>query len=190
MQVGSHIELLHEGDAIYYDSNTPHGMIAAEGADLHFLRHRAHPGQSSTTTQEQAEQSDAPIRSGSGKRIYHRFIHPQVDENGQLQGLEFENDDKFNFAFDIVDGMAQKDPDKLAMLHIGRNKQERRFTFRDMSIASNQAANYFKALGIRRGRPGYAGAQTALPVLVLHSGPAQTGRHRNPGDKPVGSARL
>ena len=151
VQVGSHIELLHEGDAIYYDSNTPHGMIAAEGADCIFYAIVLTPGQSSTTTQEQAEQSDAPIRSGSGKRIYHRFIHPQVDENGQLQGLEFENDDKFNFAFDIVDGMAQKDPDKLAMLHIGRNKQERRFTFRDMSIASNQAANYFKALGIRRG---------------------------------------
>ena len=62
VQVGSHIELLHEGDAIYYDSNTPHGMIAAEGADCIFYAIVLTPGQNSTTTLEQAEQSDAPIR--------------------------------------------------------------------------------------------------------------------------------
>ena len=33
MQVGNHVEVLHEGDSIYYNSSTPHGMIATEGAD-------------------------------------------------------------------------------------------------------------------------------------------------------------
>ena len=36
VQIGSHKEILHEGDSIYYDSSTPHGMIAVEGEDCLF----------------------------------------------------------------------------------------------------------------------------------------------------------
>ncbi len=36
VQVGDHFEILHEGDSIYYDSSTPHGMIAVEGQDCVF----------------------------------------------------------------------------------------------------------------------------------------------------------
>ena len=47
--------------------------------------------------------------------------------------------------------IAEKEPDKLAMLHISQDKTERRFTFRDIKRASNQCANYFKSLGIKKG---------------------------------------
>ena len=73
------------------------------------------------------------------------------DEKGALKSLTFENADEYNFAFDTVDAIAAKYPDKLAMLHLDHNKVERRFTFTDMSKASNRAANYFKALGIKKG---------------------------------------
>ena len=33
VQVGRHKEILHAGDTIYYDSKTPHGMIAVGGTD-------------------------------------------------------------------------------------------------------------------------------------------------------------
>ena len=36
IQIGSHTEILHAGDTIYYDSSTPHGMIAVEGEDCAF----------------------------------------------------------------------------------------------------------------------------------------------------------
>ena len=36
VQVGNHTEVLHEGDSIYYNSSTPHGMIAIDGADCVF----------------------------------------------------------------------------------------------------------------------------------------------------------
>ena len=36
VQVGSNKEVLHEGDSIYYNSSTPHGMIAVEGKDCVF----------------------------------------------------------------------------------------------------------------------------------------------------------
>lgn len=37
------------------------------------------------------------------------------------------------------------------MLHIDREKNERRFTFKDLKRASAKCANYFKSLGIKRG---------------------------------------
>ena len=36
VQVGSHREILREGDSIYYDSGTPHGMVAVEGENCAF----------------------------------------------------------------------------------------------------------------------------------------------------------
>ena len=36
VQVGEHSEILGPGDSIYYDSNTPHGMIAVDGKDCTF----------------------------------------------------------------------------------------------------------------------------------------------------------
>ena len=36
-QIGSHIEMVSEGDCIYYDSMNPHGMIAVDGKDCKFL---------------------------------------------------------------------------------------------------------------------------------------------------------
>ena len=37
------------------------------------------------------------------------------------------------------------------MIHLDKHKAERRFTFRDIKQYSNQAANYFTSLGIKRG---------------------------------------
>ncbi len=36
-QIGDHIEILNEGDCLYYDSSNPHGMIATGGKDCKFL---------------------------------------------------------------------------------------------------------------------------------------------------------
>ena len=36
VQVGDHTEVLSEGDSIYYNSSTPHGMIAVGGQDCEF----------------------------------------------------------------------------------------------------------------------------------------------------------
>ncbi|MFY9380390.1 MAG: XRE family transcriptional regulator, partial [Acutalibacteraceae bacterium] len=34
IQIGDHTEILEAGDSIYYDSSTPHGMIAIDGEDV------------------------------------------------------------------------------------------------------------------------------------------------------------
>ncbi len=57
----------------------------------------------------------------------------------------------FNFGFDIVDEWARREPDKLALIWCNDHGEEKRFTFTDISRLSNQAANFFKAHGVRKG---------------------------------------
>ncbi|MCL2125605.1 MAG: AMP-binding protein [Oscillospiraceae bacterium] len=59
--------------------------------------------------------------------------------------------DDFNFGFDIIDGWADLEPGKLALLWCDDHGEERRFTFDDLRHKSNQAANYFQSLGIGKG---------------------------------------
>ena len=61
--------------------------------------------------------------------------------------------ERFNFAYDIVDEYARLEPDKPAMIWTNVEGEERRFTFREMSLRSNQVANYFRSLGLRKGDP-------------------------------------
>ncbi|MDD6061039.1 MAG: AMP-binding protein, partial [Oscillospiraceae bacterium] len=148
VQVGDHVEYLSEGDSIYYNSSTPHGMIAVDGRDCLFIA-VVMPGEKESEPVVREAMFHNP--DADRKLIYNNFVDTVEDENGVLQKIEFKNEDKFNFAFDIVDGIAARTPEKLAMLHISRDKTERRFTFGDMKRASNQCANYFKSLGIKKG---------------------------------------
>ncbi len=147
VQIGEHVEYLSEGDSIYYNSSTPHGMIAVDGRDCLFVA-VVLPGED--TPETVVRESLAPSHNEE-KNIFSNFIETVEDENGELKKIDFHNEDKFNFAFDIVDEIAKKDPNKLAMLHIDKEKNERRFTFNDMKRASNMCANYFKSLGIKKG---------------------------------------
>ena len=154
VQVGEHKEVLGPGDSIYYDSSTPHGMIAVDGKDCIFyaivLNPTGEPIPELTGTKPSEEIT--PISRDDNKdRIYRQFIDITENENGTPLSIKFKNTERFNFAFDLVDALAEKDPEKLAMLHISRDKTERRFTFKDLKKASNQCANYFKSLGIKKG---------------------------------------
>jgi len=148
IQIGDNVEYLSEGDSIYYNSSTPHGMIAVDGRECLFVA-VVLPGE------EQAETTLRDTLMISQRRnkkyVSEEFITTVENESGYLQSIEFKNEDRYNFAFDTVDAIADKDPDKLAMIHLDVNKFERRFTFRDMKRASAQCANYFKSLGIKKG---------------------------------------
>ena len=148
VQIGENVEYLSEGDSIYYNSSTPHGMIAVDGRDCLFVA-VVLPGED--IKENVIRDTIVSAHSGNKEYVSSKFVECKEAENGALEKIEFKNEDKFNFAFDIVDEIAKKDPEKLAMLHIDKHKVERRFTFNDMKRASNQCANYFKSLGIKKG---------------------------------------
>ena len=148
VQIGDNIEYLSEGDSIYYNSSTPHGMIAVDGQDCLFVA-VVLPGENEQETS--IRETIVTAHSGDKQLAVSNFIDTVEDENGLLQSIDFKNEESFNFAFDIVDAVAKKNPKKTAMVHIDKNMVERRFTYLDMKRASNQCANYFKALGIKKG---------------------------------------
>ncbi len=147
VQVGSNKEILHEGDSIYYNSSTPHGMIAVEGKDCVFC---AMVMNGEDSEEYSMKTSIAPLPP-SRKLICEKFVECKEDENGVLNSVEFKNTDSFNFGFDVVDAIAEKYPEKLAMIHLDKNKVERRFTFLDIKKQSARCANYFLSLGIKKG---------------------------------------
>ncbi len=155
VQVGGHTEVLHAGDSIYYDSGTPHGMIAVGGEDCIFYAIVLNPTgepipELSGTRTDAVRRTPAPS-ADEADRIYKRFTEVKLNADGTPTSIQFKNTERFNFAFDVVDAIADKSPEKLAMLHIDREKNERRFTFKDLKRASAKCANYFKSLGIKRG---------------------------------------
>ena len=152
IQIGGHTEILHAGDTIYYDSSTPHGMIAVDGEDCAFYaivlsNSAAREGEQAPV---QAKPDTKTRKQDKTPRIYRNFIDRTV-EDGKLTAISFKDPEKFNFAFDVVDALGVNKPDKLAMLHISEDMTERRFTFQDVKKESARAANYFKSLGIQRG---------------------------------------
>ena len=146
-RVGDREEILREGDSIFFKSSTPHGMIAIDGEDCVFL---SVVMSSDATDQPMYIGVDAQ-KSEKENLLCEKFIHAEEDENGIFKGISFTNEDEYNFAFDTVDEIARKDPDKLAMIHVANDLTERRFTYKDIKDASSQSANYFKSLGIKRG---------------------------------------
>ncbi len=150
IRVGEHEEVLREGDSIFYTSSTPHGMIAIDGQSCVFLSMimASDKRDSALRLDHRSPAKELPAEQ---RLLCNEYVWGTEDENGAMTGLNYANTDRYNFAFDTVDALARKYPDKLAMIHIADDMTERRFTFKDFKDASSQCANYFKSLGIKRG---------------------------------------
>ena len=112
-------------------------MIAIDGQDCVFL-----------AMVMASDSTDQPLYIGRAESaaeqqplLCEKFIQPIEDENGLLTDVRYKNEETYNFAFDTVDEIARREPDKLAMVHISDDMTERRFTFKDMKDASSQSAN-------------------------------------------------
>jgi len=165
VSIDGHEEVLEAGDSIYYDSNKPHGMVAVD-SDCRFLAIIiACGGAAYDYPEQQWEEPTKAVRFNTlnplpENPVAGKFVEC-IEENGQLKDIRFHNADRFNFAYDVVDALAEKCPDKMAMLHLDKDKNETRFTFGDISRLSNQAANYLVDMGIREG-------DTVMLVLKRH----------------------
>lgn len=73
-----------------------------------------------------------------------------TDYEAERRAFHLEVPEYFNFAIDVI-GKWAGDPNKLAMLWIGQNGEERYLTFAHFAERSSRAANAFTALGIKKG---------------------------------------
>ena len=153
VKIGDNEETLHEGDSIYYDSSEKHDVWAGDGQECviyaivfgpnpHLIEHEAPVQLPGVTNFELANIKDP---------ISDKFVKVTKNAEGALESIKFFNEEDFNFAFDIVDGLAAKCPDKTALIYISNDLEEKRFTFAEIKKYSNMTANYFRSLGIGKG---------------------------------------
>jgi len=93
--------------------------------------------------------------------IYQQFCREEFDASGHLTSFSLHYPESFNFAYDVLDAIAEKEPSKCALVWCNPQGEERRFTFSDLRRLSNQAANVLREGGIAKG-------DTVLVMLKRH----------------------
>lgn len=87
--------------------------------------------------------------------IYEKYVGRTRDSFKDLQDLQdnfkITYPETFNFAYDVIDELGKSKPEKIAMVWLSKEKEKIVFTFRDMMLWSNKAANYLKSQGINKG---------------------------------------
>ena len=87
--------------------------------------------------------------------IYEKYLNRNRDSFKDLSDLQrnykISYPEDFNFAYDVVDELGKTKPDKVALVWLSNTKEKKVFTFKDIMIWSNKAANFFKQIGIGGG---------------------------------------
>ena len=168
VQIGEHSAVLNPGDSIYFNSSTPHGMIAVGGSDCEFYAIVLNPtGEPIPELQpEVAVEDNRAVRQDTVERIYRRWIDVEKDERGTPTSIRFHDTEHFNFAFDVVDELARRSPNAphltgqdRAALHLHRYEKGIGTVRQLLRLVGNSAR-----------RPRHAGAQASVSVLVCHAG--------------------
>ncbi len=83
--------------------------------------------------------------------IYQKFCKEVTDNEGNLKSISLDYPENFNFGYDVVDAVADTEPQKTALVWCNTENQEHIFSFSDVKKFSNQMANVFKKSGLKRG---------------------------------------
>lgn len=74
-----------------------------------------------------------------------------VSEEDFEKNLHFKIPENFNFAYDVMDVLAEERPDKLALLWTSERGEEVKTTFKEFKEQTDRTAAYLMSLGIGRG---------------------------------------
>ncbi|MDR3091936.1 MAG: AMP-binding protein [Clostridiales bacterium] len=87
--------------------------------------------------------------------IYQKFTSVGRDDCSSLKELyarySVSYPENFNFAYDVLDVIAEHTPEKLALLWVGADGAEKYITFGELRRQVNKTANYFASAGIGKG---------------------------------------
>ena len=85
------------------------------------------------------------------RNINEKFVEETYSDTGQLINFKVTAPDSFNFGYDVVDDIAENDPDRRAMVWCNPEGEEHVFSFADMHDWSNKTANFLAEQGIKKG---------------------------------------
>lgn len=86
--------------------------------------------------------------------LYHDYMSVKGDflsYEDFNKNFRLERPASFNFAYDVMDKLAECEPDRLAILWTNPEGEEKPVTFGELQRWTNQAANYLASLGVKKG---------------------------------------
>lgn len=85
--------------------------------------------------------------------MYRKYVNQDSFESYEdfYQNFKINTPNNFNFAYDVVDEIAQVTPEKTALVWCDDKGNEKIFTFKELQQYTNQTANLFTSLGIQKG---------------------------------------
>ncbi len=85
-------------------------------------------------------------------RIFEKYVKADYSSYEDFsQNFKVKVPQRFNFAYDILDVLAETKPDKRALVWVKETGENKTYTFAEMKKWSDKAANYFRSLGIKKG---------------------------------------
>lgn len=79
------------------------------------------------------------------------YLRESYDEAGLIKTIDLEFPENWNFGYDIVDKIAETEPERRALVWCNPEGEEHIFSFADMAEYSNKCANFLALQGIGRG---------------------------------------
>ncbi len=83
--------------------------------------------------------------------LHLQYLKEYRNDRGEISDYELVVPESFNFAYDVIDRIAEKEPNRRAMFWCNEAGEEMTLTFGDFKQKSDQCAAYFQSLGIRKG---------------------------------------
>ncbi|MDR1726689.1 MAG: AMP-binding protein [Acidobacteriota bacterium] len=83
--------------------------------------------------------------------LHKRYVSESYDAQGVLQGFSIHCPEDYNFAYDVVDAVAAAEPGRPAMVWLNPEGEEHLFSYGDLKLWSDKAANFLASAGVRRG---------------------------------------
>ena len=83
--------------------------------------------------------------------VYSKYCECGFDEKGVLNKFVPKPTENFNFGYDVVDFIAEREPEKIAVVWCNERGDEKIISFKEVSENSNRIANVLLKHGIKKG---------------------------------------
>ena len=77
--------------------------------------------------------------------VNERYVDETRDEKGNVVDYQYKYPENFNFAYDVVDAIAEAEPGRRAMIWCNPCGEEHVFTYGDLKRYSDKTANMLRA---------------------------------------------
>ena len=83
--------------------------------------------------------------------LHKQYVKESYDEQGILQEFSIHYPEDYNFAYNVIDAIADAEPNRPAMMWTNPEGEEHLFTYGDLKYWSDRTANFLVSAGVGKG---------------------------------------